>query len=144
MKIDTKKATPVKGSSVCKIAENPYILVSKSGETKEDEDYGRQLTYIPTVFFTPVLTSKRSPPSPSRVSDADMEELSAKISEMFISKEEDSKKEPKEEEEVKNKNKWVVLDAKDKPLAEPLGRYEVEVVTSSNAIVRVMRSLRLL
>jgi hypothetical protein len=145
MKIDTKKTTPVKGSQVCKIAENPYILVSKNGEAKEDEDYGRQLTFIPTVFFTPVLTSKRSQPSPSRVSDADMEDLSVRISKMFISKEVDTKKEPKEEEEeVKNKNKWVVLDAKDKPLAEPLGRYEVEVVTSSNALVRVMRSLRLI
>ena len=146
MKIDTKKGTPIKGSQVCKIAENPYIVVSKNEEVKEDEDYGRQLTFIPNVVFTPVLTSKRSQPSPSRVSDADMEELSAKISKMFISKQDDTKDEPKEEEEdVKNESKWVILDAKDNAaLAEPLGRYEVEVVTGSNTLVRVMRSLRLI
>jgi hypothetical protein len=143
MKIDTKKATPINGSQICKLADNPYILINKNGEEKGDEEYGRELDYVPAVIYTPVLKSKRTPKSPYLVSEAEVEELSAKISKMIIS-EKGKKEETKEEEEVEKKNKWVVLDAKDKPLAEPLGRYEVEVVTNTNAIVRVMRSLRLL
>jgi hypothetical protein len=144
MKIDTKNATPVKGSPICKLADNPYILVNRNGQEGEDEEYGRELNYVPAVIFTPVLTSKRTPKARSLVSDADVEELSAEISKMIISDEKEKMEETKEDT-VEKKSKWVVLDAKDKPLnCEPLGRYEVEVVTNSNAIVRVMRSLRLL
>jgi hypothetical protein len=134
MKIDTKMCTPVlKESETCKKNTNPYIPESKNEEEKED-DYGREVTFIPEVIFTPTLTSKRTHPKPyPRLSEDAVEELSESISKMLIF----DKKEPKKDENKKKKSR-----AKD-PVSPPLGRYEVEVISKSNAIVRVVRSLRL-
>jgi len=134
MKINTKKCTPVlKDSQTCKINTNSSIPKDKKEEEKED-DYGREITFIPEVIFTPTLSSKRTHPKPyPRLSEDAMEDLSECISKMLISEDK------KDDETTKTVKKSRAKD----PLSPPLGRYEVEVLTESKAVVRVSRSLRL-
>lgn len=133
MKINTKKCTPVKDSETCKVDTNPHIPKDKQEEEKED-DYGREVTFIPQVIFTPTLSSKRTHPKPyPRLSGDAMEDLSASISKMLISEDKETK-DKKSEEDKKT--------PRPKEVTKPLGRYEVEVFTESKAIVRVTRSLR--
>lgn len=133
MKIDTKKCTPIKDSVTCKLNTNPYIPKDKEQEEKDDE-FGRELTFIPEVIFTPVLSSKRTPNPYPRLSDHAVDDLTETICKMLIS-EKDEDKEPK----VKKSSR-----AKD-PVSSPLGRFEVEVIAEkSNTVVRVCRSLRLM
>lgn len=136
MKIDTNKCTPIVtkdvSSETCKMNKNAYIPKEKDEEEKSDDDLGRELTFLPEVIFTPVLSSKRTHPKPHpRLSEDDVNDLTETISQMLIS--ENKKEEPKKK----------VSRAKD-PVSAPLGRYEVEVIAKkSNSVVRVSRSLRL-
>jgi len=136
MKINTKKCTNVLKDSetCCKVnTSNPFIPKDKEEQEEKEDDYGREMTYVPDVIFTPTLSSKRTNPKPyPRLTEEAMEELSTSISTMLI-----SDKEPKDEKPKDKKSR-----AKD-PVSPPLGRYEVEVFTESKSIVRVSRSLRL-
>ena len=115
---------------------NPYISKDKQEEeeTKEEEELGRELTFLPELILTPVLSSKRTHPKPyPRLSEKEVDDLTETISNMLLSEEE------KPTEEKKKKT----LRAKD-PVSSPLGRFEVEVIAKkSNSVVRVSRSLRL-
>lgn len=139
MKINTKKCTPVvKGSDIGKVAVNAYIPKEKDEEKeKEEEDYGREKTFIPEVIFTPTLSSKRTHPKPyPRLSENEVEDLTESISKMLISRNDD-KKEPKSKKERTPRAKDPVVSS------PPMGRFEVDVITESKAVVRVTRSLRL-
>lgn len=111
---------------------NAYIPKDKQEQEEEKDDLGRELTFLPDVIFTPVLTSKRTHPKPyPRLSQDDVDDLAETISKMLITDE-------KKEEPIKKASR-----AKD-PVSAPLGRYEVEVIAKkSNRVVRVSRSLRL-
>lgn len=134
MKINTKQCKPVlkeTNNDTCKVNTNKYIPKDKKEEEKED-DYGREVTFIPDIIFTPVLSSKRTTPKPyPRLSEKDVEDLSESISKMLIKDDETPNKTTKKSR------------AKDPVMSPPLGRFEVEVLTESKAIVRVSRSLRL-
>lgn len=134
MKINTKKCTPVPKdpTETCKVNINPYISKDKKEETKDD-DLGRELTFLPELILTPVLSSTRTHPKPYPcLSEKEVDDLTETISNMLISDEKEPVDEKKNESRTKD------------PVSTPLGRFEVEVIAKkSNSVVRVSRSLRL-
>jgi hypothetical protein len=125
MKINTKQCTPInnnKGRSPLEEAilhPNKYIPESKKKPEDDDEatsssasndapptDGARELKYLPTIVYTPVLTSKRTPDNRRLLDDKDVEELNQKLAELLLdSKQERKKIDDKKEENDKNNKK---------------------------------------
>jgi hypothetical protein len=122
MKINTKQCTPInknKGAPSLEEAilhPNKYILceeskkqddddatATQSSDSDEDTPTGgvRELKNIPTIVYTPVLTSKRTPDNRRLLDDKDVEELNQKLAELLL-KSKEVKKEDKPEKEDKN------------------------------------------
>jgi hypothetical protein len=135
MKINTKKCTPVPKdpTETCKVNSNPYISKGKQEEETKEDDLGRELTFLPELIVTPVLSSTRTHPKPyPRLSEKEVDDLTEIICNMLISDD----KAPVDEKKKKSRTK--------DPVSTPFGRFEVEVIAKkSNSVVRVSRSLRL-
>ncbi len=105
MKINTKQCTPInknKGAPSLEEAilhPNKYILceeskkqddddatATQSSDSDEDTPTGgvRELKNIPTIVYTPVLTSKRTPDNRRLLDDKDVEELNQKLAELLL------------------------------------------------------------
>ena len=124
MKINTKTATPVKNCQMSRIVENANV----PSKTTEEESLGRDLTFIPTMIWTPVLSSRRtkgsSQESPRLMPD-EMMDICNKLSELFVSVKDEEKGEAEEE----------------KP---KFGRYTTTIINQkTEKHIQVMRSLRL-
>jgi hypothetical protein len=141
MKIDTKKAATVnKEDKECKIVENKFISPIKMEESKGDS-LGRELTYIPTVLFTPVLTSKRLASTTSKspephVHPNDLTELCSKLSKLFVKE---------DEEEEKKSEVGVNTTEEEMPTSkERLGRFKTTFMNPKKMVeINVTRSARL-
>ena len=124
MKINTKTATPVKNCQMSKVVENENV----PSTTTDDESLGRALTFIPTMLWTPVLSSMRtkgSSPEVPRVVPDEMIDICSKLSELFVS--------------VKEEEKGVFEEEKPK-----FGRYTTTVINrKTEKHIQVIRSLRL-
>ena len=86
MKIDTNKCTPInKGSPDSVIVHpNKYIEESKKLAPPSTGTRGRETKYLPTLVFTPVMTSKRTDDNRRLLSADNIEELSKKLDDLFI------------------------------------------------------------
>lgn len=128
MKINTKTLTPIKDCSTSKIADNKNL---PPNPTTDDGSLGRVLTFIPTLIWTPVLSSKRietSTPAAPRLTEEEMNEVCSKLSELFVS----SKKEESKEEE------------KECSMKPEFGRYKKTITFGKTETpVEVIRSIRL-
>lgn len=128
MKINTKTLTPVKHCSTSKIADNTNL---PPNPTTDDGSLGRVLTFIPTLIWTPVLSSKRtetSTPAAPRLTEEEMKEVCSKLSELFVS---GKKEEPKE-------------DQKEFSVKPEFGRYKMTTTNcKTETPVEVIRSIRL-
>jgi hypothetical protein len=92
MKIDTNKCTPINKASPDSVIIYPNKYIEGSGKLSPQptETPGRENKYLPTLVFTPVMTSKRTQNN-RRLSADDIEELSKKLGSLFILKEEAGK-----------------------------------------------------
>jgi hypothetical protein len=107
MKINTKQCTPInkiKGAPSLDeeaiLHRNKYILREESkkqdnddatatySSDSSDEDTptggGRELKYIPTIVYTPFLTSKRTLDNRRLLNNKDVEELNQKLAELLL------------------------------------------------------------
>jgi hypothetical protein len=128
MKIYTKQCTPInkknKGAPSLEEAilhPNKYIFREESkkqdnndatatySSDSSDEDTptgcGRELKYIPTIVYTPVLTSKRTPDNRRLLDDKDVEELNQKLAELLLKSKEVKKEAEKEDMDISIHNK---------------------------------------
>jgi hypothetical protein len=122
MKINTKQCTPINKNKGAPLEEailhpNKYILreeskkqdgdaeatATPSSDSNEDTPTGggRELKYLPTIVYTLVLASKRTPDNRPLLDDKDVEELNLKLAELLL-KSKEVEKEDKSEEEDKN------------------------------------------
>lgn len=146
MKFDTKKCTPVKGSSEeAMIRPNKYILGldNDDEETKFNSPGGREKKYMAAFVYSEVLTSTReSEKKKDRrlLTTADVDDLSKHLADLFVSS--------KDEEEDVNADKVVsssvkVEEEKESVCDVPLGRIPQQVYSSkSRTPTTVLRSSR--
>ena len=88
MKIDTRKCTPIKGSPDSVMVHPNKFLLDGDGSkllppTADHE--GRERKYIPTITYTPVLTSTRLESRQRLISYDDIQELNKKLEDLFLS-----------------------------------------------------------
>ena len=132
MKINTKKNT-IKLSPTCMINDaNKTIDI----DAKPFDKMGRTVKYVPTMIFTPVMSSdrtKRTSPEHPRLTKDDIDEVSTMLSNLFIKKEtEDDSTTSSNEDDVETDDD------------NSLGRFKDTTVSSkSKKEVSVLRSARL-
>jgi type IV secretory pathway VirB10-like protein len=89
MKFNTKTCTLIHGSPETMVRPNKYISNNKK-DTNNDEpitlrqEEVRERKYLPTIIYTPVLTSKRIAHHRRLLSYDDVEELNHKLADIFL------------------------------------------------------------
>jgi hypothetical protein len=160
MKINTKKCTPIKGTpDSVMVHPNKYIdsgaTVSPPAAESTDEVCGRERKYLPTIIYTPVMTSKRLDGHHRLLSHDDIDELNQKLENLFMDKGSNKdKSQPKEnEEESKDEHENYPVSKKDEATSEQVtvvepsslvGRFQKVVFSyKSNTASKLSRSGRL-
>ena len=166
MKINTKKCTPIKGTSSNSVVVHPNKYILDNGDTvlpppaaesTDEQVCGRERKYLPTIIYTPVMTSKRLDSDHRVLSYDGVDELTQKLENIFINEEEENKSssQPKEkEEESKDEHeKYLVTEKKEEATSEEVtvvepssvvGRFQKVVFSyKSNTASKVSRSVRL-
>jgi hypothetical protein len=92
MKINTKKCTPIKGTSDSvmvhpnKYIDNGVTVLVPPAEESTDEIFcsGRERKYLPTMIYSTVMTSKRLDSYHRLLSNNDIDELNQKLENLFM------------------------------------------------------------
>ena len=147
--------TPIDGAPQCSIAENKYIDRSQESNSAA---LGRQLMYIPTLIFSVVLSSVRTPkktrPTEPRLSKEEMDEVCVRLSKLFVEDGEGAKTEGRDDSEGSMECRDDAQDEVTEPpcdkrcdeanVKEVLGRVERKVISYKHSKVnQVLRSSRL-
>ena len=160
MKINTKKCTPIQGTpDSVMVHPNKYIdngaTVLPPAAESTDEVCGRERKYLPTIIYTPVVTSKRLDSRHRLLSYDGVDELNQKLENLFMDDGSNKKKSRPEEneEESKDEHATYCVSKKDEAtfgevtVVEPsslLGRFQKVVFSyKSNTASKVVRSGRL-
>jgi hypothetical protein len=157
MKIDTKKCTPIKGtpdSSVMVHPNNKYIdngatVFPPAAAESKDEICGRERKHMPTMKYTPVMTSKRLDSHHRLLSYDGIDELNQKLENLFMDEgsNEEEKLQPKEKEEcpVSKEHEATSVEVTVVEPSSLVGRFQKDVFSyKSNTASKVSRSVRLL
>ena len=160
MKINTKKCTPIQGTPDSfmvhpnKYIDNGATVLPPSAESTA-EVCCRERKYLPTIIYTPVVTSKRLDSRHRLLSYDGIDELNQKLVNLFMDDGSNNKKSrPKEnEEESEDEHEKYPISKKDEAtskevtVVEPsslLGRFQKVVFSyKSNTASKVARSGRL-
>ena len=135
MKIDTKKCTLIRKDvpEAGMLRPNKYIF--GDDQAPASDGLGREKNYLPTMIFTPVLTSKRNLERSRTLSSAEVDEINKKLSEMILG--------DKEEEDDDESDSDASENVQEPP-APLLGRiYQTVFNYKTNKSSRVLRSTRI-
>jgi hypothetical protein len=161
MKINTKKCTPIKGTpDSVMVHPNKYIdngatvlpLAAAADESTDEISCGRECKHLPTIIYTPVMTSKRLDSYHRLLSHDDIDELNQKLGNLFVN--EHGSNEEKSQQSKDEHKKYPAVSKKDEAstsgkatVVEPsslLGRFQKVVFSyKSNTASKVSRSERL-
>ena len=148
MKINTKTATPVKGSPNSFVNDNKAIPASRLQDKPNDQ--GREILYETFLVTTPVLASARlNPPqdgSPKRfLAKSEVDELNDMLNSLYIGSPSPSSPATKKEDPatVKKEIKAEAGETKEQDDEQTLGRCESSVYDpKSESLMTVLRSVR--